>query len=287
MRKKFFALILAAVMCLGMSMTAFAATNDSPSVPNESPEVSIGDTFANRVYSNVKIAAGQGSIQEITEEDLQAIILERVRAIGQWDYFEEYEFTFDYTFGDTTIQIPSRPYVFWSYGFDVQGIESGQVTVQLQDQGNVRISDHIGHLVYVSHYNMETEEWETMDQFAQIDENGCVTFEFESYSPVILSILTVTADDLENRTNEEVPVDVLDTTYTPQQVVAEAEDPTAPGSGTTGGADADNGTGGQAAGESTEASTAPKTGDSVFGIAVLLVGVMAVCGAVLSRKKAF
>ena len=54
MKRKFFALIMAAVLCLGMSMTAFAA--DETVDPNGSPE----PTFAQIVYDNVTIAAGGG-----------------------------------------------------------------------------------------------------------------------------------------------------------------------------------------------------------------------------------
>ena len=62
MKRKFFALIMAAVLCLGMSMTAFAAGNDSPEVfPEERPV-----TFYNKVYSNVTIAAGGGYLEKMS-----------------------------------------------------------------------------------------------------------------------------------------------------------------------------------------------------------------------------
>ena len=284
MKKKIFALIVAAVMCLGMSMTAFAATNDSPSVPNESPDV--GDIYEERVFSNVKIAAGQGSVEKITDEDLQAIILERMAELNSGDTFKDYAYTHEFMFGEHEVSITLTPFISMSYGFDVQGIKSGQVTVQLQDQGYFSVSEYVGHLVYVSHYNTETGTWEAMDQFAQIDENGCVTFAFSSYSPVLLSVLNVTPENLETRVDQDIPVNILETTYEPQQVVDD-DDPTGkPGPGGSDGPSGGQGTGGQTTDTDTTASTAPKTGDSVFGIVVLLVGAMAVCGAFLTRKKA-
>ena len=65
MKRKFFALIMAAVMCLGMSMTVFAA--DETVDPNGSPE----PTFAQIVYDNVTIAAGGGYLEKITDMDMQ------------------------------------------------------------------------------------------------------------------------------------------------------------------------------------------------------------------------
>ena len=54
MKRKLFALIMAAVMCLGMSMTVFAATNESPDAttrPNDPgtstrPEFTISEMYS-------------------------------------------------------------------------------------------------------------------------------------------------------------------------------------------------------------------------------------------------
>ena len=96
MKRKFFALIMAAVLCLGMSTTAFAATNDSPEAPNESPDAGTTDTFAQEVYSNVTIAAGGGYLEKITDADMQQKILDRME--GEYERLMDYTYTYTYTY---------------------------------------------------------------------------------------------------------------------------------------------------------------------------------------------
>lgn len=280
MKRKFFALIMAAVLCLGMSTTAFAATNDSPEAPNESPDAGTTDTFAQEVYSNVTIAAGGGYLEKITDADMQQKILDRME--GEYERLMDYTYTYTYTYTNPwdgqeyTYTYPVHPYVRYSFAIDVQGIESGQVTVHLGDEGDFKTSDFIGHLVYVSHYNMETGEWEVMDDFAVIDENGNVTFEFESYSPVLLSVLATSTENIADAEG----FTLLETTYKPVQTLTPEPPAGVGGNGGQGG----TGTG-TGAGTTQTQATAPKTGDSNLGLIVLLAGAAAVCGAVLTRKK--
>lgn len=282
MKRKFFALIMAAVLCLGMSTTAFAA--DATVAPNGSPE----PTFAQKVYDNVTIAAGGGYLEKITDADMQQEILDRIE--GEYDRLADYVYTF-YPVEGADISYEFRVFASMFFAFDVQGVESGQVTVQLKDSGNFRVSNCVNRLVSVSHYDTEKQTWEVMDDFGVIDENGCITFAFDSYSPVLLSILNVDTDavgDSENFT-------FMDTTYEPEQILT--PEPPAGNGGQGGSGSGDNGAGtgtqngtaanGTATGTSTAQTqaTAPKTGDSNLGLIVLLAGAAAVCGAVLTRKK--
>ena len=259
MKRKFFALIMAAVLCLGMSMTAFAAGNDSPEVfPEERPV-----TFYNKVYSNVTIAAGGGYLEKITDPVMQQNIMDRIDGErARLQEFGKYEMT--YTILDQEYSYTTTAWPDYYFAFDVQGVESGQVTVHLEDEGWFEVADYIGNLVYASHYNTETGEWEVMDSFAVIDENGNVTFEFDSYSPILLTITNVASDDVAG--NENFPI--LTTTYTPAQVLT-PEKPAAAAQSTT----------------ATQSATAPKTGDNNPGYIFLIMSVAAACGLILLRKK--
>ncbi len=296
MKRKFFALIMAAVLCLGMSTTAFAAVNDSPEAPNGSPEAGGDPTFTERVYSNAEIAAGGGYLEEIADEDMQREILDRID--GEHERLAEYTYSYTYTYTDPvtgqeyTGTHTVRPYAGYFFAFDVQGVESGQVTVHLNDQGDFMVSDFVNYLVSVSHYNVKTNEWEVMDDFAVIDENGNVTFAFESYSPVLLSVLYTETEDVADDEN----FTILETTYDPVQTLT-SEPPAGNGGngGQGGNGSGDNGAGlqngGTANGTTTGAgtaqtqTTAPKTGDSNLGQIILLAGAAAVCGAFFTRKK--
>lgn len=273
MKRKFFALIMAAVLCLGMSTTAFAATNDSPAAPNESPEIDSSTIFAEQVYSNVEIAAGGGYLEKITDMDMQKIIVDRI--IGEFSRLAEYTYTYIYTATnpftgeEEAHSLTENLMPAYFFAFDVQGVKSGQVTVHLNDQGNFKVSNFINRLVAVSHYNTKTGEWEVMDDFAVIDKNGNVTFAFDSYSPVLLSVLYTHKDEVANDENYTI----METTYHPTQTLLPTADG---GNGANGGSGTDT---------ASKQAIAPKTGDSNLGWMVLLVGAAAVCGAFRTRKK--
>ncbi len=203
--KKLVSLLLVAVMAIGMAMTAFAA--------NESMEYT-GPTDAQKiermkasVYSNAKIAAGKGTISEVTDEKVLASAYDQENAV--WDYLAD--------------QVESQlkdanGYVYISKKtlIDVQGITSGEVTVQLFDQGKFKVNSVKGHLAVVSHYNVTTGKWEQMKDLALIDDNGCVTFSFNSYSPIMISVLNIKPSDLKEGTG----LTIKQVNMAPQQVVA-------------------------------------------------------------------
>lgn len=214
MSKKFMALLLIAVMTLGMSMTAFAEENGSPSASEyddyvytwENDQEKL-DYFAQCVYSNVSVPVGIGSIAKITDPAMQAKVSDQI--INIWNKYDGKIKTKDNKYAVT---------YYDAFAFDVQGVKSGQVTLKLNDEGSFKTEDVINHLVIVSHYNETTGQWEEMGKFAEIDANGCITIEFSSYSPIILNILNITAADLA----EDAGVAVYKTTYEPVATPVEA-----------------------------------------------------------------
>lgn len=203
--KKLVSLLLVAVMAIGMAMTAFAANESMEYTgPTEAQKI---ERMKASVYSNAKIAAGKGTISEVTDEKVLASAYDQENAV--WDYLAD--------------QVESQlkdanGYVYISKKtlIDVQGITSGEVTVQLFDQGNFKVSNAKGHLAVVSHYNVSTGKWEQMKDLALIDDNGCVTFSFNSYSPIMISVLNIKPSDLKEGTN----LTVKQVNMAPQQVVA-------------------------------------------------------------------
>ncbi len=246
MSKKFMALLLIAVMTLGMSMTAFAAENDSPSGTEyeydytwtfKTDEAKL-NYFAQCVYSNVSVPVGVGSISKITDAGMQAKVADQATVV--WNKYVDKIKLKDSTRMACTV---------WDLAFSVDGVKSGQVTLQLNDEGNFKASDWVEHLVVVSHYNEATGQWEEMNKFAEIDSKGCITIEFSSYSPILLSITNITAADLA----EDSGIAVYKTTYEPVATPVEA---------------------------------APKTSDNLAGLfATIAILGCAVVGVVATRKK--
>lgn len=203
--KKLVSLLLVAVMAIGMAMTAFAANESMEYTgPTEADKVS---WTKQSVYANAKIAAGKGTIAEVTDEKVLASVYDQDDVI--WDYL--YDKVETQLKGENTFA-----YISCISLFDVQGITSGEVTVQLFDQGNFKVSNAKGHLAVVSHYNVSTGKWEQMKDLALIDDNGCVTFSFNSYSPIMISVLNIKPSDLKEGTN----LTVKQVNMAPQQVVA-------------------------------------------------------------------
>ncbi|MDY5775061.1 MAG: hypothetical protein SPK14_04450 [Lachnospiraceae bacterium] len=245
MSKKFMALLLIAVMTLGMGMTAFAAENGSPSGTEYdnswkwSSEQDKLDYFAHYVYSNVSVPVGVGSISKITDAGMQAKVGDQIATV--WNkYADKIKLKDD---------IKDEAYIAWDYAFSVDGVKSGQVTLQLNDEGRFKVANYINHLVIVSHYNEATGQWEEMSKFAEIDSKGCITIEFSSYSPILLSITNITAADLA----ADAGVAVYKTTYEPVATPVEA---------------------------------APKTSDNLAGLfATIAILGCAVVGVVATRRK--
>lgn len=243
MSKKFMALLLIAVMTLGMSMTAFAEENNSPSGTEYNPWTLTTDEdklnyFATYVYSNVSVPVGAGSISKITDAGMQAKVADQVTVVYN-------KYNGKIKLKDST----KRAWTDWDFAFSVDGVKSGQVTLQLNDENGFKVSDWIDHLVIVSHYNEATGQWEEMSKFAEIDSKGCITIEFSSYSPILLSITNITAADLA----ADAGVAVYKTTYEPVATPVEA---------------------------------APKTSDNLAGLfATIAILGCAVVGVVATRRK--
>lgn len=203
--KKLVSLLLVVVMAIGMTMTAFAA-NNSMTIPEMTREDKV--TFMTYyVYANAKVAAGQGTIAAITDEDIL------VSAYNQSDVVDTYVYdTMDSLLKDSSkyAYVQSRTLI------DVQGITSGEVTVQLQDQGVYKVNKMKGCLAVVCHMNTTTGKWEQMKDLALVDDNGCVTFSFNSYSPILITVTNVKPADLK----ADSGITIKEATMTPQQVVA-------------------------------------------------------------------
>lgn len=77
--KRLVSLLLVAVMAIGMAMTAVAA-NDSMTYtgPTEAQKV---ERMKESVYSNAKIAAGKGTISEVTDEKVLASAYDQENAV--------------------------------------------------------------------------------------------------------------------------------------------------------------------------------------------------------------
>lgn len=246
MSKKFMALLLIAVMTLGMSMTAFAAENNSPSGTEYKPDYTWTmktdeeklNHFAQNVYSNVSVPVGIGSISKITDASMQAKVADQVTAV--WNkYVDKIKLKDSSEMARTVCDL----------AFSVDGVKSGQVTLQLNDEGNFKASDWVEHLVVVSHYNEATGQWEEMNKFAEIDSKGCITIEFSSYSPILLSITNIKAADLA----ADSGIAVYKTTYEPA---------------------------------ATPVKAAPKTSDNLAGLfATIAILGCAVVGVVATRRK--
>ena len=206
--KRLIAVALMAIMMLGATFTAMAA-NDSMK------ELTAAEKIAKMkigVYYKVTVPAGvpnadKITIAKITDEKIIASAYDRNEYVDNFvvpaiqnDLKPEKK--------NTTVISLARQL------FDVQGVKSGEVTLALGDNAK----GDKGHLVVVSHYNTTTQKWEQMDKYAEIDENGCITIEFNSYSPILISVLNISREYLSDPNNH-----VKKTTMTPQQVLAGAE----------------------------------------------------------------
>ena len=172
--KKIITLALAAVMTIGMSSTAFAA--------NESMDAGSSDYTFNyddvNIYGGVKIIAGKGSIADITDTAIQDKVVARIEAV-----IKDLNTNFLDAQGLSAVSLAT-------FAFDVQDIESGEVTVALDmDQETI---DELNAwkeyyqtdiYAYVSHLNA-AGEWETC--FSKVTDDYKLTFKFDSYSPVVI-----------------------------------------------------------------------------------------------------
>ncbi len=193
---KITSLLLVGVMVIGMAFTAIAA--GSPSAGGQTDPKKV-------IYKSAKIAAGGGSLAEVTDEAVLA------SAVNQKSANQKAAANLETKDG-------KKVYVYQCVLFDVKGVKSGEVTVQLQSEGNFDVNQAKGKAAFVDHYNTATGQWERQkdengnEQVSSIDDNGCLTFKFPSYSPVMVSVLSTSADNIKNMAVRKVNTN-------PQQVL--------------------------------------------------------------------
>ena len=205
--KKIITLALAAVMTIGMSTTALAS-NESPSayVPQDEKA-----TYADlNQYGKVTIAAGKGSIAEITDAAMQDEVLKRAEAVKA-DLEKNWKAT------DNSAAI-----VLFTFAFDVQGVKGGEVSVNLglsdADKKGLAAAIKSGLYAYVSHYNVEKKTWES--QWSKVSDDFNITFKFDSYSPILVVLTTATKS-----ADGSVELAKTATAYNAKPVQTEAKSP--------------------------------------------------------------
>ena len=141
--------------------------------------------------SNVKVSAGKGTIAKITDAKVQQACETRSAEVDVLA---------------SQIETKSKvAEVVKTFAFDVQGIASGEVTLNIG-------TENAGKLVLASHFGGEA--WDNLG-LCEVNEKGDVTVKSDSYSPIMLSVLNITADDL----TDEAKADVKTVNYDPQQSV--------------------------------------------------------------------
>lgn len=215
--KKIITLALAAVMTIGMSTTVLAS-NESPSA--YVPQVK-KTTYADlNKYGKITIAAGKGSIAEITDPAMQEEVLKRSEAVAA-DLENNWKATYNFD-GNTRDFTPA---ILATFAFDVQGIKGGEVSVNLglsdadkKAYAEDRKAGEYDFYAYVSHYNVEKKTWEV--QWSKVSDDFNITFKFDSYSPilVVLTTATKTADG-------SVELAKTATAYNAKPVQTEAKSP--------------------------------------------------------------
>ena len=208
--KKIITLALAAVMTIGMSTTALAS-NESPSA--YVPQVEKATYADLNQYGKVTIAAGKGSIAEITDPAMQEEVLKRSEAV-RTDLLKNFKTTYN-----------SKPQVLATFAFDVQGIKGGEVSVNLGLSDEVkkylaerRKNESYDFYAYVSHYNVEKKTWES--QWSKVTDDFNITFKFDSYSPILV-VLT----DASKSADGSVELAKTATAYNANPVQTEAKSP--------------------------------------------------------------
>ena len=206
--KRFIAVALMAIMMLGATFTAMAANSSMKELTDAQKVVEMGKG----VYFKVTVPASIPNADKITIADITD---EKILASA----YDRSEYVADVVVQD--IQKDIKPEknvdvkVLAVQIFDVQGVKSGQVTLSLGEPGK----DYKGHLVVASHYNTTTQKWEQMDKLPEVDENGCITINFNSYSPIMISVLNINEGYLKPGSKYLVEK----TTMTPQQVLEGAD----------------------------------------------------------------
>lgn len=190
--KKILTLVLAGIMVIGMSLTAFAEENNSPSAVGPSLDEIYKDvTFEYLNDGKATISAGAGSIAEIKDEATQTLIVNRFQEVRK--YLEN-------NFMDQNGEVPL---IWGAYSFDVQGVSGGQVSVELEGLNTlmqeIKADPDLGYdlKAFVSHYNVSTKQWESCwSEITPVEGTGNarITFKFDSYSPIFVAITDAAKD---------------------------------------------------------------------------------------------
>ncbi|MCD8332692.1 MAG: LPXTG cell wall anchor domain-containing protein, partial [Clostridiales bacterium] len=249
--KKILALLMAGVLCMGMSVTAFASEVENPSQSVDSGDVDEADNLYDYISSAEDVTGTGGVTVTPLDEAGQELVM-----YGLW-YDEIFYTTWDDEWSNFKNADGDEGFMsIADYAFDVTNA-SGKVVVSL----GADAVKYAGHLCFVYHYDATAGAWEVMSSFAEVDSNGCIAFEFASYSPIYVEVLDVTKDNWVG--SSTISVLTTDTASTGNDTATATTTSTS----TT--------------------SSSPKTGDNYFALIIALIALCAASGVVITRKKMF
>ena len=181
--KRLVAIVLMAIMMLGATFTAMAANG---SMGELTADKKIEEMKKLGVYFKVTVPAGDASIAEVTDKEMILKAYDRNIYVAN-DVALDIQKDLKPEKKDTEVKVLARQL------FDVQKRTGGEVTLSL---GDVAKRNYKGHLVVVSHYNTTTQKWEQMMPLAKVDSEGCIKIKFDSYSPILISVLNISEEYL-------------------------------------------------------------------------------------------
>ncbi|MCC8017526.1 MAG: LPXTG cell wall anchor domain-containing protein [Lachnospiraceae bacterium] len=251
--KKLLALLMAGVLCMGMGVTAFASETENPSESISSGDVvEEYDLYEDIGIKGTEVTGTNGVTVTALNEEGQALVMHAL-----WDDYDGVYYT---VWDNEWSNFKNDGYEGFGsvadYAFDVTNA-SGKVIVSL----GADAVQYAGHLCFVYHYDATAGAWEVMNSFAEVDSNGCIAFEFASYSPIYVEVLDVTKDNWVG--SSTISVLTTDTASTGNETATATTTSTS----TT--------------------SSSPKTGDNYFALIIALIALCAAGGVVITRKKMF
>lgn len=180
--KRLVAIVLMAIMMLGATFTAMAANGSMKELTDAEKleNLKIG------VYFKVTVLDGNASIADITDKETLLKIYDRNEYVAN-KLTQDIQKNLKPEKKDTEVKVLARQY------FDVQKSAGGEVTLSL---GDVAKRNYKGHSVVVSHYNTTTQKWEQMMPLPEIDGEGRLKIKFDSYSPILISVLNISNEYL-------------------------------------------------------------------------------------------
>lgn len=263
MKKKLLTAVLSMVLCLGMSVTAFAA----PSV-----NTSASDAYATVNGQQIELSISSDySFNEAQANTVTETLLNKFE--GDWQTLsdEEYEAQSERVF---------KEFILEQTGISATGIQISNI-IDITNVAGVDLTAGVpitfraagvstGDLVVVLHLT-EAGQWENIPAVAG---DGVITGTFTSLSPVFYAkITTATASDTHTHSYAETVVAPTETTwgytmYTCACGENYVSDYVAPLNGAA-----------------TETATSPKTADSAMPAVAAMVALVAVAGVVVVSKR--